>query len=330
MRSLALLFVLLSGAAFGQTYPWLPPALSGTFYSYNLPTAKLILGTPALTVDLGMLYWNGTTWQTTIVSTALTSIEANSFLCNPNNYVALPVACTTLPSTVTTPYWNGTYAPVNSAANQIPVTTASQTAAWETMPECVDSGGNHLNYDNTTQTISCGNTSSGGGTTTVTFSNVTGGANAGNALTIANGSSLSPTGTGTISATSLQPGAIAINPSGSNSNTVSINAGASNSGNVSIDSGATNSGTLSIGSNGGTQNTVIQGIPVAINASAGNTNINAGTSNTGNVSINTGASSTGTVSIGNNANTGTTAIQGATVTINASAGATNINAGASN
>jgi len=173
MRSLTLLLLLFASAAFGQTYPWLPPALSGTYYSYNLPTGNLILGTPALTQDMGMLYWNGTTWQNTIVSTALTPIAAHSILCNPQNSIELPVACNTLPPGFSVSTVNGTTFPATGAANLVPITTAPSTVAWETMPECLDTGGNHLNYNNATQQIFCGDTSSGGGGTPTTISSLT-------------------------------------------------------------------------------------------------------------------------------------------------------------
>ncbi|GAC1700206.1 MAG: hypothetical protein NVS9B4_01180 [Candidatus Acidiferrum sp.] len=61
---------------------------------------------------------------------------------------------------------NGTTIPTNAAADQVPLTTASQAAAWKAVPACLDSAGNHLNYDTVAHTFSCGTSSSAGGGTT--------------------------------------------------------------------------------------------------------------------------------------------------------------------
>ncbi len=55
---------------------------------------------------------------------------------------------------------NGTAVPTNSAADQFLGTTASATAAWASIANCIDSGGNHLNYTTSTHLFSCGTTSS--------------------------------------------------------------------------------------------------------------------------------------------------------------------------
>src|SRR5208337_2227796 len=181
MRSLSLILCLFASAAFGQTYPWTPAPLLGTFYYHNLPQNKLVLGTPAVTVDQGTVYWNGTTWQNTVVSTGLTPIPANSFLCNTTNGIALPGSCTTLPAAnepahsgdvtntagslvMTVIGIDGTSVPVNSAANQLLLTSAPGFATWASVPACLDSGGNHLNFNSATNTFSCGVTSASVGT----------------------------------------------------------------------------------------------------------------------------------------------------------------------
>lgn len=56
---------------------------------------------------------------------------------------------------------NGTTVPTNSAADQFLGTTASATGAWASIANCLDSSGNHLNYNTTTHAFSCGTTSSG-------------------------------------------------------------------------------------------------------------------------------------------------------------------------
>ena len=55
---------------------------------------------------------------------------------------------------------NGTTVPVNSASNQVLVTTASATGAWETLPSCSGSS-NALTFNNSTQAFGC-NTSGAG------------------------------------------------------------------------------------------------------------------------------------------------------------------------
>ena len=66
---------------------------------------------------------------------------------------------------------NGTAVPTNSAADQLLNTTAAATAQWATIPSCLDSSGNHLNYSTVTHGFSCGTTSSGGATIQVNGTN---------------------------------------------------------------------------------------------------------------------------------------------------------------
>jgi hypothetical protein len=58
---------------------------------------------------------------------------------------------------------NGTSVPTNAAADQVVVTTASATGAWKSIPDCTDTGGNHLNYATATHTLSCGTSGGAGG-----------------------------------------------------------------------------------------------------------------------------------------------------------------------
>lgn len=69
---------------------------------------------------------------------------------------------------------DGTSVPVNSAANQLLITSASATGLWTTVPNCQDTTGNHLNFNNGTQAFTCG-TSVPAGTGTVTSVSFTGG-----------------------------------------------------------------------------------------------------------------------------------------------------------
>lgn len=93
---------------------------------------------------------------------------------------------------------NATTVPVNAAADQTIVTTAAATGAWKSVPDCDDSGGNHLNYDTTTHAFSCGTT--GGTVGSVSFSAITGSTNTTAAMRVGTGSSLDYTGSGTIAA----------------------------------------------------------------------------------------------------------------------------------
>jgi hypothetical protein len=72
---------------------------------------------------------------------------------------------------------DGTSVPVNSAADQTIITTASATGAWKSFPACTDTSGNHLNYDTSTHSFSCGTSvpSSGGGSGSVTSVNASAG-----------------------------------------------------------------------------------------------------------------------------------------------------------
>ena len=70
---------------------------------------------------------------------------------------------------------NGTTVPVNSAADQTLVTTASATGSWATWPNCLDTAGQHLNYNTTTHLWFCGTSSStaGGTVTNLSANNIT-------------------------------------------------------------------------------------------------------------------------------------------------------------
>lgn len=95
---------------------------------------------------------------------------------------------------------NGTTVPVNSAADQFLGTTASATGAWAAMPSCLDSGGNHLNYNTSTHAFVCG--TSGGTAGSAAFNTITAGTNSMSAMVVGTGASLATSGAGTIAATS--------------------------------------------------------------------------------------------------------------------------------
>ena len=57
----------------------------------------------------------------------------------------------------------GTTVPTNSSADQVLGTTASATGSWFSVPNCLDTLGQHINYNTSTHAFACGTTSSGGG-----------------------------------------------------------------------------------------------------------------------------------------------------------------------
>ncbi len=59
---------------------------------------------------------------------------------------------------------NGTSVPANAAADTMLGTTAAASASWFAVPNCQDASGNHLNYNTTTHSFSCGNTGGGAAT----------------------------------------------------------------------------------------------------------------------------------------------------------------------
>jgi len=98
----------------------------------------------------------------------------------------------------TTARVNGTSVPVNSSSDQTIVTTAPATASWASLPNCLDSSGQHLNYNVSTHAFSCGTTGASIGS--VPFSALSSATNTSAAMLVGSGASLAPTGTGTLTA----------------------------------------------------------------------------------------------------------------------------------
>lgn len=92
---------------------------------------------------------------------------------------------------------NGTSIPGNSSSDQTVVTTGAATGSWTSLPSCLDSGGQHLNYSTSSHSFSCG---SSGGTASATFNSLAGGTNTNAAMLVGTGASLAPTGSGSITA----------------------------------------------------------------------------------------------------------------------------------
>lgn len=68
------------------------------------------------------------------------------------------------PQNATVAKVNGNSFPSGAAAHQTPVATSANTFALKTIPDCQDSAGNHLNYTQSSDSYSCGTSSSGGST----------------------------------------------------------------------------------------------------------------------------------------------------------------------
>lgn len=61
---------------------------------------------------------------------------------------------------------NGVAYSASPATDTTPVITAANTATYKAIPNCTDTGGNHINYTTSTHAFSCGTSSSGGGSGT--------------------------------------------------------------------------------------------------------------------------------------------------------------------
>jgi len=87
-------------------------------------------------------------------------------------FPALTGDCTTSAGSLTTTCAavNATTIPTNAAADQAIITTASATGAWKSLPNCTDTGGNHINYTTSTHAFSCG-TTAGAATSVSTVTN---------------------------------------------------------------------------------------------------------------------------------------------------------------
>ena len=66
------------------------------------------------------------------------------------------------PQNATVAKINGNSVPSGAAAHQTLIATSANTYANKTIPDCQDSAGNHLNYTQSSDSYSCGTTSSGG------------------------------------------------------------------------------------------------------------------------------------------------------------------------
>jgi hypothetical protein len=92
---LSLFLSLIAAISNAQTLPFTPPPLQGIYTYATLPVNNLILGTPAVTSDLGTVYWNGSSWQNTPVTgggsvTSASVVSANGFAGTVDNPTTSP------------------------------------------------------------------------------------------------------------------------------------------------------------------------------------------------------------------------------------------------
>lgn len=96
---------------------------------------------------------------------------------------------------------NGVSYPASPSTHAVPVTTAANTDTYKVIPDCTDTGGNHINYTQSTDAFSCG--TSGNATaapgTGIAFAGSTSGTTTVKASATASGTLTLPAATGTLS-----------------------------------------------------------------------------------------------------------------------------------
>lgn len=209
-----------TGAAGGTIT--LPNATGTVALGTGLTSGQLLIGNTGSAITVGNLSGDATTTNTTVVT--VVKVDGVAFPSGP-------------------------------AVHSVPVITASNTATYKLIPDCTDSGGNHLNYTQSTDVFSCGNSSSGGGGGTA-FSSITSATNTTAAMLVGTGASLNVTGSGSIAASNANGVGIVFAGSGSGSTILVATAVASGTitlpaqtGTVALGSGLT-SGQLLIGNTG--------------------------------------------------------------------------------
>jgi hypothetical protein len=118
------------------------------------PLTPLVQG-PTTSVANHVATWSGTLGNILLDGGVLGTAAAVSSTCSADLTGTLP-ACTVAKV-------NGIAYSATAAAHSVEViTTANTTATAKVLPDCTDATGNHLNYTQSTDLFSCGNTSSGG------------------------------------------------------------------------------------------------------------------------------------------------------------------------
>lgn len=112
---------------------------------------------------------NGGTGNTTGLAATATALAADPADCAANRYATAINASGTLTCgqvslsagvTGTLPVANGGTGAAPGADDQVFVSSSTSAGAWAAVPNCTDTAGNHLNYTASTNSFSCGTTSS--------------------------------------------------------------------------------------------------------------------------------------------------------------------------
>lgn len=145
-------------------------SINGQSFGSTTPTAaNLLIGSGTLWVTRAV------SGDVTIGSTGATTIGASKVLASMmvNSGVFTGDATTTFPA-VTIAKVNGIAYSATAAAHSVEViTTANTTATSKVIPDCTDTGGNHLNFTQSTDAFSCG--TSGGASGITSLNGLTGG-----------------------------------------------------------------------------------------------------------------------------------------------------------
>ncbi len=115
-----------------------------------------------LIAKLANLTSNG--FVTTSGSDGTLGIDVNNYLTGNQSitYTGDTAGSGTTAVTLTTSKVNGVSYPATPSTDSVPTVTSSNTVTYKVIPDCDDSGGNHLNYDTTTHVWTCGSSSAGG------------------------------------------------------------------------------------------------------------------------------------------------------------------------
>lgn len=179
------------GTVRANSWGWTAPATITTSWYGQAPNASpsannvMLFGAPSSNVSTWV--WTGISgtgsFCMTVSCTMTTPALGTPSAINLTNATALPSSA--LPaftgdtttsagsSSTTTGKVNGVAYPSGPSTHQTPVVTASNTVTYKTIPDCQDSGGNHLNYTQSSDAYSCGSSSSGGAVTGTSAVNIT-------------------------------------------------------------------------------------------------------------------------------------------------------------
>lgn len=155
-------------------------AVDSNLVAFDTTTGKLIkdsgiatsaiIAFPGSTAQGDLLYLSAANTLARLAKSA----SSTKALCNTgtsNNPAWCQIDLTTGITNVL-PFANGGTGLSSASDDQLMISSGSAWVA-KTIPDCVDSGGNHLNYTQSSNTLSCGTSGGGGGGTTITVATIT-------------------------------------------------------------------------------------------------------------------------------------------------------------